>query len=210
MVCMEDDSYSDEDYIEYDDDDDDDDDVETLVFDDDSTENEESKYYRVLTKDDIQKNQEDVITLLSSTLSVPKVAASILLQNYMWNVDKAQEAWFNDENGVRESVGLIKKPVVGLRKSGDLMECGICFESYVYDGGFESTVGFCGHSFCRVCLKAYVSAAINEGVGCLSLRCPDPSCRAVIGEDRVDLLVCDEDQRKYKWFLVRSYVETNA
>ncbi|XP_074328446.1 putative E3 ubiquitin-protein ligase ARI8 [Apium graveolens] len=216
MDCGEDYSYSDEendpyydeDYVEYEEEDEDEgDDME--IYDDESTKNIISKDYRVLTKDDIEKHQEHDIALLSTALSVPKVAACILLQNYTWHVDKAQEAWFNDEDAVRGSVGLIKQPVVGSRKPGELIRCGICFEFYVYDAGFESCVGFCGHSFCGECLKGYVSSAINDGAGCLILRCPDPSCRAVVGEDRVSLLVSEDDQRKYKRFLVRSYVESN-
>ncbi|KAK1354659.1 RBR-type E3 ubiquitin transferase [Heracleum sosnowskyi] len=182
--------------------------MDSESFDDESMEiKESSKTYKALTKDDIKKNQEDDVALLSTALSVPTSAAAILLQNYKWNVESAQDAWFNDEDGVRESVGLLKKPVVGSRKSGDLLVCGICFENYVYNVRFESTVGFCGHSFCRACLKTYVIVAINDGSRCLFLRCPDPSCHAVIGEDMVNVLVCRENMNKYKEFYYRSYVE---
>lgn len=86
----------------------------------------------------------------------------------------------------------------------------ICFQTYVFDTKFESTVGFCGHSFCTACLETYVSKAIDDGPGCLFLRCPDPYCRAVIGEDMVNLLVSDGGKMKYKeFFLLRSYVNNN-
>jgi hypothetical protein len=51
--------------------------------------------------------------------------------------------------------------------------------------------------------------AINDGPGCLTLRCADPSCGAAIGEDMVLGLVSEEDQQKYMRYLLRSYVEDN-
>ncbi|KAK1354200.1 hypothetical protein POM88_047456 [Heracleum sosnowskyi] len=167
--------------------------------------------YRVLNKDDIHKNLEDHVTRLSSVLSVPRPAAAILLHNYTWQVDKLLRAWFDDEDGVRESVGLSKnnRPTKGFPRSGEVLVCGICFRTYNFDIRFESTVGFCGHRFCTSCLGAYVSRAIDDGPACLFLRCPDRYCGSVIGQDMVDLVVSDEGKMKYKEFSIRSYVENN-
>ena len=55
----------------------------------------------------------------------------------------------------------------------------------------------------------YIHTAINDGPGCLTLRCADPSCGAAIGEDMVLGLVSKEDQQKYTRYLLRSYVEDN-
>ncbi|KAK1381780.1 hypothetical protein POM88_019515 [Heracleum sosnowskyi] len=179
--------------------------------DDDFMDINESTHYRVLKREDILKYQEDNIKLLCSVLSVSRTVAVTLLQYYAWNLQIAQDAWFNDEDRVLKFVGLTNKPAVDVevRKSGELLVCGICFEFYVYDNRFESFAEFCGHSFCSVCLEIYVSRAIHDGPGCLLLRCPDPACHAVIGEDMVDFLVSDEDKKKYKEFLFRSYVENN-
>lgn len=54
---------------------------------------------------------------------------------------------------------------------------------------------------------AYISTSINDGPGCLMLRCPDPSCGAAIGQDMIDELASDEDKEKYGRYLRRSYVE---
>ncbi|KAK1381778.1 RBR-type E3 ubiquitin transferase [Heracleum sosnowskyi] len=172
---------------------------------------DEYKHYRVLKRDDILKLQEDDITLLSSAISVSRTAAVSLLQHYAWNGQKAQDAWFDDEDGVRKFIGLMNRPAVDVEvsKSGELLVCGICFEFYVFDNRFECFDEFCGHSFCSACLEIYVSTAIRDGPGCLFLRCPDPTCRAVIGEDMVNLLVSDEGKMNYKEFLFRSYVENN-
>jgi hypothetical protein len=41
------------------------------------------------------------------------------------------------------------------------------------------------------------------------LRCPDPCCRAAVGQDMINLLAPDEDKEKYSRYLLRSYVEGN-
>ena len=53
----------------------------------------------------------------------------------------------------------------------------------------------------------YISTSINDGPGCLLLRCPDPSCRAAVGQDMIQKLASDEDKEKYFRYIVRSYVE---
>lgn len=179
---------------------------------DEPTDTVDSKNYKVLTKDNIQQNQEHDVALLSSALSVPRTAAAVLLLNYKWNVENAQEAWFSDEDAVRESVGLLMKPDAGSRKHGELLVCGICFEPYRYNALCESVVAvaYCDHSFCAACLRIYVSVAIDDGPRCLDLRCPEMSCRAVIGKDMVNLLVSPKDRKKYFEFYLRSYVELNS
>lgn len=55
----------------------------------------------------------------------------------------------------------------------------------------------------------YISTAINDGPGCLMLRCPDPSCSAAVGQDMINELASDEDKEKYSRYFIRSYVEDN-
>ena len=55
----------------------------------------------------------------------------------------------------------------------------------------------------------YITTSINDGPGCLALRCPDPSCSAVVDQDMINSLVSDEDRKKYARYLLRSYVEDN-
>lgn len=84
--------------------------------------------------------------------------------------------------------------------------CGICFEAYERDR--IKTTG-CGHPFCNVCWTTYISTSINDGPGCLSLRCPHPSCGVAIGVSMVNILASDEDKKKYHHYLLRSYIEGN-
>ena len=55
----------------------------------------------------------------------------------------------------------------------------------------------------------YISTSINDGPGCLMLRCPDPTCSAAVGQDMIDLLASNEDKQKYTRYLLRSYIEDN-
>lgn len=58
-------------------------------------------------------------------------------------------------------------------------------------------------------IVGYISTSINDGPGCLMLRCPDPSCGAAVGQDMVNKLASDDDKKKYSRYLLRSYVEDN-
>ena len=54
-----------------------------------------------------------------------------------------------------------------------------------------------------------MNTSINDGPGCLMLRCPDPSCCAAVGQDMIDLLAVREDKEKYKRYFLRSFIEDN-
>ncbi|OEL31428.1 putative E3 ubiquitin-protein ligase ARI8 [Dichanthelium oligosanthes] len=110
------------------------------------------------------------------------------------NISKLNDEWFADE---------------------EKLTCGICFEGYSSD--MMSSAG-CAHFYCHECWEGeflmtqsnfigYISAAISGGPGCLSLRCPDPSCGAMVLQGMINKLAKDEDTDKYARFLLRAYVE---
>ncbi|XP_057779098.1 probable E3 ubiquitin-protein ligase ARI8 isoform X2 [Salvia miltiorrhiza] len=170
---------------------------------DDSLVSRSQKNYTILKEEDIQHRQFEDITKISTVLSIPREAACILLRRYNWSVNNVHEEWFADEENVRKAVGILEKPVV---KSPNFKEvsCGICFENYSID---KLRTLACSHLFCDTCWKAYISTSINDGPGCLVLRCPDPSCGAAVGQDMIDNLASHEDKEKYRRYLLRSYVE---
>ncbi|KAL4566979.1 hypothetical protein LXL04_022549 [Taraxacum kok-saghyz] len=67
----------------------------------------------------------------------------------------------------------------------------------------------CGHPFCVTCWQGYISTSINDGPGCLMLRCPDPSCSAAVGQDMIVSMASHEDTEKYQRYFLRSFVEDN-
>ncbi|XP_050241919.1 probable E3 ubiquitin-protein ligase ARI8 [Quercus robur] len=161
--------------------------------------------FTILSEADIHQRQEDDIMRISTVLSISKVAASILLRYYNWSVSKVHDEWFADEEKVRRSVGLLEKAVVEYPNARELT-CGICFETYPCD---RIHTAACGHPFCSSCWAGYISTAINDGPGCLMLRCPDPSCGAAVGQDMINVLASDEDKEKYSRYFIRSYIEDN-
>ncbi|KAG5237375.1 zinc finger family protein [Salix suchowensis] len=161
--------------------------------------------YTVLSEEDIRQRQDDDVTRIATVLSISKVAASILLRHYNWSVSKVHDVWFADEEKVRKAVGLLEEPVVPF-PDGREMTCGICFETYSSD---RLLAAACGHPFCNSCWAGYISTAINDGPGCLMLRCPDPSCNAAVGQDMINLLTSDEDSKKHSRYFIRSYIEDN-
>ncbi|KAI5350869.1 PREDICTED: probable E3 [Prunus dulcis] len=159
----------------------------------------------ILKESDIKQRQEEDITSVSTVLSISRAASSILLRYYNWSVSEVHEAWFADEDKVRKTFGLLKKPVIQLTSSRELT-CGICFEAF-HRSSIRSAA--CGHPFCCACWEGYIRTSIGDGPGCLILRCPDPSCGAAVGQDMITMLVSDEDNRKYSRYLLRSYIENN-
>lgn len=159
--------------------------------------------YSVLKEADIRQRIEDNIAEVSAVLSISKVEASILLLHYKWSVSNVHDAWFADEKEAREKAGLPVKPMIELPDHGDIL-CGICFESYPRDG-IKSTT--CGHPYCNGCWSSYIKTAIADGPGSLLLKCPEPSCRAAVVEDMIDLFASEEEKKKYSGYFVMSYVE---
>ncbi|CAM0952392.1 unnamed protein product [Alopecurus aequalis] len=160
------------------------------------------KRYVILTENDIHERQGEAIKRVSSIFSIPRDLACILLRQYKWNISKLSDEWFADEERVRNSIGLPANGVV--LPDCKKLTCGICFE--VYSTKALSSAS-CGHFYCHECWEGYISASINDGPGCLALRCPEPSCSAMVLEETIKRLAKDEDKVKYKQLLLRSYIE---
>ncbi|KAJ1256951.1 hypothetical protein BS78_K261000 [Paspalum vaginatum] len=68
----------------------------------------------------------------------------------------------------------------------------------------------CSHFYCGDCWRGYIRAAVGNGMRCLSLQCPDPSCSAAVVRELVDAAAGDEDRARYARFALRSYVEDSG
>ncbi|KAJ4845877.1 hypothetical protein Tsubulata_015943 [Turnera subulata] len=196
--------YSDDDYIN---------DAHYVNVIDEVTETRKVLGYAVLSEADIKKLQEDAITEVSSLLSLSRGEAINLLRNHGWSVDKVQTEWFIDEDKVRRSCGLLDKESclnaklrdANVKEEAKEILCKLCSDETSSDN-FASAA--CGHLFCKECLLKYVRASIDDGAGCLGLRCPEPKCKIALDQDMVELVCGDDGYReKYRRFLLRSYVE---
>ncbi|CAK7332071.1 unnamed protein product [Dovyalis caffra] len=156
----------------------------------------------ILKDEDISQRQEADITRISTVLSISRNEASILLRVYGWSFSKVEDEWFGNEEEVRKAVGWLHDEVVTMDHTSEgRITCKIC-----YDSSEEFTSLSCGHPFCNECWSRYFQVSIDDGPGCLMLRCSEPSCRVVVDQDVINLMVCDEYNDKYLRHLFRSYV----
>ncbi|KAL3519131.1 hypothetical protein ACH5RR_021720 [Cinchona calisaya] len=169
---------------------------------------DEDRGFTILKKEDVRQRLEDDIAKISSLLSVSREASIRLLCRSNWNVDIVQEEWFADEEKTRKVCGLSENYpstiILGKETSQKNFFCGICLENYKKK---KAVPAACGHQFCRNCWKNYISISINDGRGCLMLRCPQPSCGMAVGQDMINSLASNAEKKKYKNYIIRSYVE---
>ncbi|CAN6826263.1 unnamed protein product [Brassica oleracea] len=171
----------------------------------DSTSKRAQLSYVVLKEEDICEHQKADVEQVSTFLSINQVEAIILLLHYQWSSSKVEDEWFTDEDRVRKTVGILKEHVVDLNNQEVNIECEICFESYLHK---EIATVSCGHPFCKNCWTSYITEKINNGPGCLMIKCPEPSCSAVAGQNMIDkLITIEEDKEKYYRYFLRSYVK---
>ncbi|KAK1390825.1 hypothetical protein POM88_019003 [Heracleum sosnowskyi] len=136
------------------------------------------------------------------SLSISRAAAIILLCHYNWSVSKSCDKWFDDEENVRKSLGLLEVPVP--LPTVNEVRCLICFKYYPRD---EMSAPACGHPFCSKCCIAHIRTAFRSGLGCLKLRCPNQLCGVAVGEDMINALTSPEDKENYGRYLCRSFIE---
>ncbi|KAF9626673.1 hypothetical protein IFM89_038768 [Coptis chinensis] len=161
--------------------------------------------HTALCEADIRNLQEQVITEVSSVLNITKYSATVLLSQYNWDLNKVKDDWFADEEKVRNKVGLMEKPVHNYPPGKKEINCRICFDDFLPRDMVSAS---CGHMFCKLCWKGYITTSINDGPGCLTMRCPEIKCVAAVGEDMVNTLISNEEiKRKYSRLLLCSYVE---
>ncbi|EYU38083.1 hypothetical protein MIMGU_mgv1a025847mg, partial [Erythranthe guttata] len=163
------------------------------------------KNYTILNEKKIRQLQKKDISKVSKHLSISKSLACTLLRENNWNANSVFEEWFSDEEKVGESVGLLPEQVsLNPPPPGDNLLCKICFETFKIE---NMSSGPCGHPFCTDCWKSYVSVSIDDGPGCLGLRCPELECKANPGLELIDLLASKYHKDRYYRYLLRSYLE---
>jgi ariadne-1 len=96
--------------------------------------------------------------------------------------------------------------VVEFPKKTEKVTCSICLQTRSL---WVMRWAACGHPFCSECWGNYIRASVQNGPGCLKLRCPVPSCGAVVGQDMVESLASEEVKQRYSRYLMRSYIENN-
>jgi ariadne-1 len=165
------------------------------------------KDHVILTEDDVRRRQEKVTAKVAELLSFPLGFAAAVLRHFKWNEGSVEERWFSDDRRVRDAVGLPADGVVPVPTalSAEEASCAICFTDY--PAGQMRSAGCCAHFYCGECWSRFIGAELDEGPRCLSLRCPDISCSAVVVRELVDAAAGAEDRARYARFALRSFVE---
>ncbi|XP_057789364.1 probable E3 ubiquitin-protein ligase ARI8 [Salvia miltiorrhiza] len=159
------------------------------------------KPYKILTDDDIRQLFDDDISTVSDVLSVSRGAACTLLCQNNWNLSSVYDKFFAaDHRNHQTDASSSSQQELGQNL------CKICYDEISPQNTVSAA---CGHPFCADCWKTYVAAAIDDGAGCLTLRCPEPGCGVAAGVDLIESLASTDGKEKYHRYLRQSYVEAS-
>ncbi|XP_076929337.1 E3 ubiquitin-protein ligase RSL1-like, partial [Bidens hawaiensis] len=99
-----------------------------------------------------------------------------------------------------------KQPLISLSeasKSPAYSFCAICMDTKTASEMFENS-NVCRHSFCQECICGHVAAKISENRA--RVRCPDPSCKGVIGPEACRSIIPNEVLERWENILCESLI----
>lgn len=67
----------------------------------------------------------------------------------------------------------------------------------------------CQHFFCRDCYTEFLKESLSSGMLCVFTECPMADCTSIVPEEFYEKLLTPPLFKKYKKFLLRSFVELN-
>ncbi|KAL4750148.1 hypothetical protein BDW72DRAFT_176462 [Aspergillus terricola var. indicus] len=161
--------------------------------------------FKVLSPEDIEREQNLQINEVSSILGLPPESSAILLRFGRWNREKLIESYMDHPESTLEEAGLgtnfestPKTEVV----PGFI--CDICCE----DGDDLETYAMrCGHRFCVDCYRHYLAQKIREEGEAARIQCPGNDCHMIVDSKSLSLLVTDDLKDRYQTLLTRTYVD---
>lgn len=163
--------------------------------------------YATMSRSDVTERQHKSVSDASNLLDVSMQEAFLLLRENAWDLDRLQEAWFDNERKVREKCGLGSRGT-GASSSSSLPlapnTCPICMSAV------DSLVMLdCAHGFCPDCWRQYLHTQVDDGKAAIQACCPQHKCGRRVPVDFFKKY-CDEDrQKKYEEWYIRSYVDDN-
>ncbi|XP_076901238.1 E3 ubiquitin-protein ligase RSL1-like [Bidens hawaiensis] len=81
--------------------------------------------------------------------------------------------------------------------------CAICMDTKTASEMFENSK-VCRHSFCQECIRGHVAAKISENRA--RVKCPDPSCKGVIGPEACRSIIPNEVLERWENILCESVI----
>ena len=167
--------------------------------------------YRCLDAEQVLERQREAVRGVTQVLQVTQDDATQLLRSFKWNVNRVNDEWFGDEEGVREKIGLESSssaPDEASRMVDDGAEvtCSVCYDEF--PASRHTHVG-CGHNFCATCWSGYLENAVSDGPSVLDLRCPQEGCKRRVPEPMAKRYLNGESAERLDVFKWRSWVDDN-
>lgn len=146
--------------------------------------------FKVYTPADIQRYQDKQIDEVSNILGQPPEITAILLRHMRWNKERLIEQYMDRQDEMLEAVGLREaNDYKSQIRKLDGFVCEICCNDAP---GLDTFAMKCGHRFCVVCYKQYLSQKIKEEGEAARIRCPGDGCNRIVDSKSLDLLVATD------------------
>ena len=167
--------------------------------------------YRCLDAEQVLERQREAVRGVTQVLQVTQDDATQLLRAFKWNVNRVNDEWFGDEEGIREKVGLESSSSApdeasGMVDDGAEVTCSVCYDEF--PASKHTHVG-CGHNFCATCWSGYLENAVSDGPSVLDLRCPQEGCKRRVPEPMAKRYLKGESAERLDVFKWRSWVDDN-
>lgn len=159
--------------------------------------------YVVMTEKDIIKKQFEAIESVGDMLGFTRTQAAFLLSKYEWNPKEVVQKVID---GKCKDLELLMRSKSRLPDDMEVT-CPLCYCDCL---GKDIVSMECGHGFCLSCYSGYLQNELQIGRECIFSTCPMQGCNIIISEELYQELLPSSMFRKYKRFVLRSYVEDNS
>jgi ariadne-1 len=161
--------------------------------------------YLTMNRDDVSARQKRCVMDCENLLDLRPGEAFVLLREHAWDLDRLQEAWFDNEDKVRRRCGLGPRGVPSSSSSAACStSCPICMQTVN-----EVVLLDCGHGFCPDCWRQYLNTQVADGKAAIQACCPQHKCRRAVPVEFFEKYCGEEQQKKYTEWYIRSYVDDN-
>jgi ariadne-1 len=146
--------------------------------------------YKVLSPEDIEREQAVQVNEVSAILGLPTESAAILLRYGRWNRERLIESYMDDPDRVLDDAGL--GPTSSKQAKTEVIPgfmCAICCDE---GDDIETYAMRCGHRFCVDCYRHYLSQKITEEGEAARIQCPQEQCNRIVDSKTLGLLVNDK------------------
>jgi ariadne-1 len=166
--------------------------------------------YSVLTLEDLEADQDELVSQVAELASLGKDRASILLLKFNWNKEKLLEAYFQNAEKTCADAGAMQRTVDTLSSSSNnrgvesegktdepMFMCNIIFErvpiSQTFSMGCTTEDHPEDHRFSLEAWKDYLSCKTDDGPECVFARCPMDGCQCGVSPNVWEAILSHRD-----------------